>query len=200
MSALKKTICFVAFAIFLFTSLNLISSGEAAAYSSKSSKRTKKVKELKKLHRKNISKRVIHRLLKEPFFKDIELPKKIVVARLLLEGVGLGTSAKDYTNLVVNELLNNFGVFILNQELTTNLSLNYSLAGYNNNLETRKEGIMLGANYYLSGYLKSYNTITNKGKVKRTYEAGLAIRNIRDNEVQASAKYNTSEKKRRKRR
>jgi len=191
---------FVAAIFLLFSLCSLWPASQTHAWSEKKTSGYKKEKSLKKYHRKSITSKAVSRMLKQDFFVKDELPRKIVLAKLQLDGVGLGTTEIDYTNLVLNELLNYQKVFILNQDMLLDLSMNYKLMHYYPNLITRKKGIMLGANYYISGLLKSYPEVKKDGKIKRHYISSLVVRDIRTDEIMVSSRYDTKEKKKRKRR
>jgi len=80
------------------------------------------------------------------------------------------------------------------------MSMAYRLMNYYGDWETRKQGVMLGANYYISGYLQSYAEIKDNGKSKQRYKAGLSLRDIRSDKTYVSSTYDPGDRKKRKRR
>lgn len=132
---------------------------------------------------KNVVAGVVRNLFKAAIFKGAELPIKVAMAQLNIDESMLGVDHEKYTNSVLNELLNHPRILIVNQDLKTDLSLNYQLMHYLSDLETRKKGIMLGADYYISGSLKSKVINNMQGKELKMLETTLVLSNIRSNKT-----------------
>ncbi|MBF0104528.1 MAG: hypothetical protein HQM16_04280 [Deltaproteobacteria bacterium] len=144
-----------------------------------------KTKVLGKMQHRHIAAKLVSLLFKDKFFHKLELPKKIALANMSLEGDDLGIEANDFTNLVLNNLLANPLVMVINQDLKTDLTLEYQLMFYLPVLETRKKGILLGADYHINGFLRTVHETKEDGKVTKSYLSQLSLRDIRTNKLVA---------------
>lgn len=176
--------------------LVILPDADAHAWFARESSRTEKTKVLKKMQRKNIAARTVGKLLESDFFASRELPERAVLARLELIGDGLGTTEEQFTNLVLNRLLDHPKIMVANQDLITDLSMEYALMDYLPDLEARKQGVLLGVDYYVGGFLRSEDRVTEGGRVKRHYECVLSLKNLRTNEEIVSVEYHTNRNKR----
>lgn len=155
----------------------------AQAWRSKSSASSNgiKIKKLSKSHRKRIAGQLIRRMLRHEFFKDLDLPHRIALSTLKTSGEAVNMTKREFTDLILNEILNFPGILIVNQDLRIDLSLNYQLVEYLNVINTRKQGIMMGAEYYISGDIESKLHTSESGKQKQNFVASLELREIRSN-------------------
>lgn len=184
---MKRKLLSVAVGVFIVLS----PVGESHAWSPKNHTGTgkSKVKELGKLQHTLIVRRVANQLLKTEFFAAAELPHKVAMATLTVEGDDAGLTGRELTNRVLNYLLQNLPILIVNHDLKLDESLDYKLMDYLSEIETRKQGIMLGAHHYLRGSLKTAHRLRGDGQLERHYSAKLEVREIRSNELAAEATY-----------
>lgn len=187
----KKFVVFLISFVLILTSTMV--NNEAYGLFGKKSKN--KVKVLGKTQHKKIVRKLVSNLVQDSFFKDADLCRKLVLADIKLEGNDLGIESEDFTNMILNGLLGYSQVMIMNQDLKVDLSLKYKLMHYLPATETRKKGILLGANYYVMGHLKSTPVVHEDGKVDRSYSSALQVRNIRTNKLIVKAVYDYKKKK-----
>ncbi|OVE82074.1 hypothetical protein BVY03_02140 [bacterium K02(2017)] len=194
----KATLFFCCFGFLLF--IFCFDSNVVYAWKAKRSVgiSSKNPKPLSRMQHKNLSRRVVNKLLKHKFFKA-DLPRKIVISEMELEGNYLGVNQEEYTNHIVNRLLSHAKVMIMNQDLKSDLTMDYQLMHYLAPRKARRKGILLGANYYISGKLKSHQIEKEEGKMVMYYTAFLELRNIRNNKKlnHVSFEYKKSKNKKR---
>lgn len=154
---------------------------------------------LSKYQVKNVVTSAVSKLFKAPLLKGAELPLKVTLANLQIGDSSLGVSSEQYTDYVLNEMLNNPRILIVNQDLKTDLSLTYKLMHYLPDFETRQKGILLGADYYISGSLNSKMLTNAQGKEKKFLESTLVLSNIRSNvsEIKVSHEHSLEHLKKR---
>lgn len=174
--------------------------GPAAAYGARDSAAgDKKIKTLKKYQRKSIADKVVRLLMETPFFAGRELPRKVVMVPIRVEGSRLRTTSEAFTNRVLDAILTYPRVFVLNQDFATDGDRPYALSRYDDVIAVRKQGIMLGADYYISGVFKSEPVTRENGKIQTHFVASLSVRDIRSDKLKAQVTYDYSAKKRKKR-
>lgn len=181
----KRSTLFLTFFVLVFALLAMPQQSQAAHWRNKKENHESS-KDLKKMQQKKLARALVSAFLRQDFFKKRELPIQVVLAKFRLEGEGFGLNHEDYTNLVLNELLNHPKIFVLNQDLTTDLSMRYRLMNYKTNYAVRQQGVFLGAEYYVSGRLESLDEHTESGKLKRNYFTEIQLRRIRSNQLVAS--------------
>ncbi|MCP5464864.1 MAG: hypothetical protein H7A33_07565 [Deltaproteobacteria bacterium] len=166
------------------------------AWSTKSARSgSQKIKLLSKTKRKRIAANAAMRLFRSEFIKDAGLPRKIALAKIYVEGEDLNTSSEEFTDLYLNEIFDHPYILVVNQDVTTDLSLAYKLIDYYPEYEARKQGVLLGANYYISGTFRSEPYTKESGKVEQRYVFDYTLRNIRNNKVIVHVNYVHGQKK-----
>lgn len=159
--------------------------------------------EKQKILNKTQTKAITHQLVKEmfsnDFFEKLELPEKMVMAKLQVVGDGVGSSDRQFTDFVLNEILQSSQALILNQDLKIDLSMNFQLMNYLNADEARRQGVFMGADYYLDGRIESVPEQSERGKIKYNYVARLSLFDIRSNKEILTVHYDHNEKNRSKR-
>lgn len=141
---------------------------------------------------------LVHKVLKNPFFANADLPQKLVVSEMRVQGDDLNTTPREFSDLVLNILLSHPMVMVMNQDLKMDLSLDYQLTFYLSEYETRKKGLLLGANYVVTGNMFSKISENEMGKQKKTYTAALEVKDIHTNSVMVSESYTMEKNKRKK--
>lgn len=145
---------------------------------------------LKKGQLKTLVKHAVKDLSASPFIKGIDLGDRFVLAKIAVDPKAhLGE--RFVTNAVLNQLLGYSPYQILNQDLTTDLSIQFSLTEYNDMRLAVPRGILLGANYIIHGSLSYKEQITDKGVMKFYFQLNLKISDIRSLKVLAEAVQNT---------
>jgi len=157
--------------------------------SSPSTSSPAKVKKLGKTQRKILVDRVVRKFVSQSFFTTAELPRKVTLSTLVVEGDDVALTGKQFTNMVLNNVLQDPSILVVNQDLKMDYSLDYKLMNYYSAIQARKQGIVLGANYYISGSIKTNHKMKKSGSLERHYVAELEVRKIRSNELVASATY-----------
>ncbi len=142
-----------------------------------------------------IARHLAKELISDPFFQSAELPPRMVLVAIQLKGVDLGTTQKEFTDLVLNKLIDEPKVIIANQDFSTDIAANYKLMFYLSEQETRQKGVLLGADYTISGSLESQSTFSDAGKERRVYVSHLVVKDIRTNKLVVSANYDSSDRK-----
>ena len=170
-------------------SVTFLSNDAYAAKSKKGWNSYQQIKPLNKSAKKKIVNKITSKFIKDRFFSEGELARKITLSRLEVSGADIGMSEKMFTDMVLNKLLLNPLVMIINVEVTLESKLDFSLMHYTDNLETRKKGVLLSANYYIHGHLKSYTDNDSKGRSYRHYKAELFLREIRSNRLIIHTEY-----------
>lgn len=141
---------------------------------------------------------LVHKVLKNRFFVDEELPRKLAVSELQLRSDDLNTTTREFTDMVLNILLSHPLVIVMNQDLKMDLSLDYQLTFYLPEYETRKKGLLLGANYVVTGSLFSKISENDMGKPRKSYTAVLEVKDIHTNSIMVSESYTVEKNKRKK--
>ena len=144
---------------------------------------SEKPKLLSKIQTKNIVSGIVAKLSKQDFFDKLELPEKFALCNLELVGQDFVANEREFTDMVLNRLMNNSKIIVVNQDLKTDLSMNFQLMHYLPELPTRKKGIYLGANYYIMGELRSQPIIKDNGDVEKHYVVTMVVRDIRSNKT-----------------
>jgi hypothetical protein len=153
---------------------------------------------LSRQQRKVMVSALVRKVLKHHFFTDEELPHMLVVSELQIAGDDLNTTPKEFSDSVLNILLSHPLVMVMNQDLKMDLSLDYQLTFYLSEYETRKKGLLLGADYVVTGRMFSKILETEKGKPKKSYTAVIEVKDIHTDSVMVSESC-TVEKNKRKR-
>jgi len=109
----------------------------------------------------------------------------------------MGMNKVEFTDMILNRMMNHPYVMVVNQDLKIDLSLDYQLIEYLNVINTRKQGVMLGADYYISGYIEEVIETNDAGKQKQNFVGEIQVRNIRNNKSILAVKYDHNEKKKR---
>lgn len=155
-------------------------------------------KKLSRRQQKMMVSALVGKVLRNPFFVNAELPQKLVVSEMQLQGDDLNTTPREFSDLVLNILLSHRMVMVMNQDLKMDLSLDYQLTFYLSEYETRKKGLLLGANYVVTGNMFSKISENEMGKLKKTYTAALEVKDVHTNSVMVSESYTVEKNKRKK--
>ncbi len=173
----KAAVLFIGICVASFTPFDA-----ALAWSSKSSSASNVVnRPLSRYQRHKIVNRTVSHFLHDPNFVKEEVAIKTVLARMQITDSTLSVTHNELTDDVLNALINSTKLMVLNLELKTDLSLTFKLTHYLPDLETRKKGILLGSDYYISGSLGSKIVINNKGKEQKRLTTTLKLADIRTN-------------------
>lgn len=190
-------------AIVIFVSiLVMVSPSQAAFFRRKLSGNTadEKQKVLSKSQRKGIAASLVKDMLNQQFIKDNELPYRYALAEINVIGDGIGVSNEQFTDLVLNQILEQPKVLIVNQDLKIDLSMDYKLMDYADAYNVRKDGVLMGADYYITGRIESVPTQSDSGKIKYNYLASLVVHDIRTNKTIFETSYDHSQKHKTRRR
>lgn len=158
-----------------------------------------KQKKLSRFQQKYLAVRVVGKLVKNDFFTEVDLPRKFVLSRFELHGDDLATTAVEFTDLILNTMLNHAKILVVNQDLKIDLSLDYKLMWYLDEFSARKKGILLGADYIVVGDLSSGTAYTPRGLPKKIFTVAVVIKDIRSGEVILTEEYSLSASKKRRR-
>lgn len=158
-----------------------------------------KTKKLSRQQQKVMVSALVRKVLKNRFFADEELPRKLVVSELQLHGDDLNMTPREFSDMVLNILLSHPMVIVMNQDLKMDLSLAYQLTFYLPEHETRKKGLLLGADYVVTGSMFSKISENEMGKPKKSYTAVLEVKDIHSNSVMVSGSHTVEKNKRKKR-
>lgn len=183
---------------FLTMSLILLSGqmgSEAKAWTTRKARLEKNQdKPLTHKQAKSLANKLSSDLLKRKFFSKTELPRKITIALIPVSVSHKEVTDKEFTNMILNNLLGQGNVSIVNQDsqMEDREALNFGLISYDNEWLTRQRGLMLGANYIVSGAVTETLETDEKGHVYRVYSGELSLKNISTNKiiVQETATHN----------
>jgi hypothetical protein len=177
---MRKKVGFFVVAVFslvLFCSPFAVSSWSP----SKQGKQNKQV--LSPMQQRALVRQMVNRLLHQGFFQNADLPHKVVLAKADIKTVDVGGSAKFFTDMILDILLDSPRVVVQNQDLLTDLSLKYRLVSYDDDWQCRKDGIMLGADYVVVSAIESSFETDPNGKARKRFNGRIAIRDIRSDEI-----------------
>lgn len=139
---------------------------------------------------KSLISHTVRDLSRSDFMTSIDLADRFVLANISTDPKAF-QSDKVVTNLILNQILGYYGYQILNQDLTTDLRVQFSLTDYSSYPLAQARGILLGANYIIHGKLSYNEQLNEKGVMKYYYKLELKISDIRSNEIKAQAKATT---------
>lgn len=184
----KKNAVSVLGALILAISLVLFSGqmgSVAQAWTTRSARLEKKQdKPLTRKQARSLAGKLSSDLLGRQFFRKAELPRKVAISLIPVKVSHKEITDKEFTNMVLNNLLGQYNISIVNQDpqLEQN-DLNFRLVSYDNELLARHRGLMLGANYIVSGSVTETLETDEKGRVYRVYSGELLLKNISTNKV-----------------
>ena len=183
-----KGVGFVLAAWFLVMSPILFSGqmgSEAQAWTTRKARLEKKQdKPLTHKQAKSLASKLSSALLKRQFFRKAELPRKLAISLIPVKVSHKEVTDKEFTNMVLNNLLGQNNVSIVNQDPQMDRNdLNFRLVSYDDELLARHRGLMLGANYIVSGSVTETLETDEKGHVYRVYSGELLLKNISTNKV-----------------
>lgn len=184
-------------AIAVFVSIIVMASPTQAAFFRKRISQdsgVEKQKVLSKSQRKSIARSLVKDMLNQEFIKNNELPYRYTLAKLNVVGDGIGGSSEQFTDLVLNEMLEQPKVLIVNQDLKIDLSMDYKLKDYADSYNARKDGVLMGADYYITGQIESVPTQSESGKIKYNYLAQIVVHDIRTNKTIFETSYDHNQK------
>lgn len=125
---------------------------------------------------------LVNKTVKRTFFRAEELPRKLTMAVFDYEG-RLPVDIRTVTNLVLDTFLEHPKSLVVNQDLQPNFKVSeFRLMSYDGETRARHRGMLLGANYLVTGKLSDV-VVDLKGRPSRQIQLALTISDIRTNET-----------------
>jgi hypothetical protein len=152
-------------------------------------------KKLSKRQRKHLALQIVKKVVNDEFFSEPDLAHKLALALFEIDGDDLDTNSEEFTNLILNTFLSQPRALIVNQDLKFDLSMDFKLMWYKPELLARKKGILLGADYVVSGELKSRIEYNNEGVPKQLYTVDMHVKDIRSGKIIVTQTYTVSNRK-----
>ena len=180
--------------VVILVALGLVLGSVSPTYAWKSKKAdawANQIKPLSSGHRKKIVSQITTKLIDHAFFaKNEELAHRVCIARLEVLSPEVGMTDVEFTDLVTNALIVKDYIMITNIEITLDMQKNdFKLMHYGDPLETRKKGILAGADYYIMGSVRAYMEQIDEKKQQQVYKAELQVHNIRTNDLVFTTTY-----------
>lgn len=125
----------------------------------------------------------VNRFMQRAFFKHRELPDLSVLSKFDYVGEFPGHAMK-LTDMVLNRFLDSSRMIIVNQDLTTDLSvkMSFKLMSYDPPSIARHKGMLMGANYIIAGTVNE-SEVSPRGTPQRELRLELTLSDIRSGEV-----------------
>lgn len=180
--------------IVILVALGLILGSVSPTYAWKAKKAAvwaNQIKPLSSGHRKKIVSQITSKLINHDFFsKNEELSHRVCMARLNVLSPEIGMTDVEFTDFVTNSLIIKDYIMITNIEITLDMRKNdFKLMHYGDPLQTRKKGILAGADYYIMGSVRAYMEQVDEKRQQQVYKAELQVRNIRTNALMFTSTY-----------
>lgn len=148
---------------------------------------------------KSIARHLVKAIEKDSFFEKYRLPRKVVISLMSVKAKPSEVSDKDFTNMILNAFIDSASheTMILNYEGNYKIgNLDYELSFYSDEWLTRKRGLMLGANFIVTGSLVEEMRMNTNGKIKKEYIGKLYVKDISTNKIIVEKEYSRESKNR----
>ena len=122
-------------------------------------------------------------LSRQDVFIKKDLPPKMSLGLFAVNVPTATATGRDFTDAVLNAILNQTSVLIVNQDAQMGESLDFKLQRYEDSKTLRIRGALLGATYYVVGSVQEHTLTVKPGKVKKAYKANYGVYDIHTNAV-----------------
>lgn len=145
---------------------------------------------------KALARKLMQRILDKPFFQEDELSRRVQMASLVMNVSHREMTDRQFTDLVLNATQDRPEILIVNQDPSLSISkLDIKLYSYDDEWASRKRGVMLGADFLLSGGVAERVMTDEKGAAYKVYEGTLSVTDIRSGKVMVEERVQQSRKK-----
>lgn len=145
---------------------------------------------------KALARKLMQRILDKPFFQEDELSRRVQMASLVMNVSHREVTDRQFTDLVLNATQDRPEILIVNQDPSLSISkLDIKLYSYDDEWASRKRGVMLGADFLLSGGVAERVQTDEKGAAYKVYEGTLSVTDIRSGKVMVEEHVQQSRKK-----
>lgn len=127
---------------------------------------------------RRLAQKLVSTVLKRKLFIKEELSVKLELALIPVDIRYKEVTDHSFTDMILNAFLESPKAAVMNLDSVIGETLNLKLLSYDEESVARKRGLMMGADYYVTGSLNEEILTDEKGRVYRVYRGTIQVRNI----------------------
>lgn len=168
----------------------------ADAWFSNKSRQHAEERPLTKRQAKSLARRLVQGLFRQTALEKDELAKRVELSLISLDVRHKEMTDREFTDMILNSAWDSAEIIIVNQEPSLSVEdMGQRLISYDDEWTSRKRGIMLGADYVITGSVREKASTDEKGRAYVTYDGQLILKDIRKGSVVAEYREEQNKRK-----
>jgi hypothetical protein len=153
-------------------------------------------KPFSKKHARSLAGKLVRGLLRQEFFHKDELSMRVELGLVTLDVRHKDMTDREFTDMVLNAASDFSEIIVVNQEPSLSVKrLDQKLISYDGEWVSRRRGVMLGADFIMTGTVRENVLTDEKGRSYTAYDGTLVMKNIRKGSVVAEHHEQQNKKK-----